>query len=91
MADGNVPADVGQDYAERIETFVHARFPLARERGIARDESLLDEGILDSLGILDVVAFLEESFGVSVQDEELDPENFDSIDALASFVRAKLS
>ena len=91
MVDGNVPSEIGQDVADRIEAFIHARFPLARERGVARDDSLLDDGILDSLGILDVVAFLEESFGVSVQDEELDPENFDSVDALASFVRAKLS
>ncbi len=51
--------------------------------------SLLDEGIIDSVGVMELVAFLEQDFGVSVADEELIPENLDSIDNLSSFVARK--
>jgi acyl carrier protein len=52
--------------------------------------SLLDEGIIDSMGVLELVLFLEENFGVSVTEREVVPENFDSIDALTAFVEYRL-
>jgi acyl carrier protein len=75
--------------AGRIRDFVRSRFPLAREMDVADDASLLDAGIVDSLGVLDLVTFLEDAFGVKVEDEELSPENFESIVALVRFVGAK--
>jgi acyl carrier protein len=51
--------------------------------------SLLGEGILDSTGVLDVVAYVEETFNIEVEDEELVPENFDSIRSLCEYVRRK--
>lgn len=53
------------------------------------DESLLSRGILDSTGILELVMFLEEQIGVSVLDEELLPENFDSVNNLVKFIQSK--
>jgi acyl carrier protein len=53
------------------------------------DDSLLDRGLIDSAGILDVVAFIEEAFGVRVDDAEITPENFDSIDGMADFIDRK--
>ena len=79
------PADV----VGRIRGFVTSRFPLARERAVDDETSLLDTGIVDSLGILDLVTFLEDTFSVKVDDEELNPENFESIAALVRFVEAK--
>lgn len=79
------PADV----RERILAFVQARFPAAANMRLADDASLLDSGVIDSLGVLDIVSFLEESFGVKVGDEELTPQNFESVGALARFVAAK--
>lgn len=52
-------------------------------------ESLLDAGIIDSSGILELVAFVERSFGIEVQDSELVPANFDSIAAIARFVQQR--
>ncbi len=54
------------------------------------DESLFESGILDSLGVLRLVSFLEERFGVRVKDEELVPENFETLNRLADFVNGKL-
>lgn len=77
------------DAITRIREFVRTRFPLARDLGAGDDDSLLDSGIIDSLGILDIVTFLEEGFGISVSDEDLSPENFDSVGALVRFVNGK--
>ena len=50
---------------------------------------MLDSGIVDSLGVLDLVGFIEEQFGIEAQDDDLVPENFDSIDALTRFVKER--
>jgi acyl carrier protein len=62
-------------------------------RDLARDvervdgsQSLLEAGILDSLGVLALVSFIEGRYGIGISDDELLPENFDSIDAIATFV-----
>lgn len=56
---------------------------------LRHDTSLVDEGILDSTGVLELVMYVEEQFGLSVQSEEIVPENFDSIDRLAEYVLCK--
>ena len=61
---------------ERIRSFVVEKFPLARKRNIKDSDELLESGIMDSLGILDLVAFIESEFNITVSDEDLSPENF---------------
>lgn len=56
---------------------------------IDRDYSFLEHGILDSMGVLELVAFLERRFGLEIADEEIVPENLDSLARLAQFVRRK--
>lgn len=56
---------------------------------VAGDESLLESGIFDSTAVLEMVRFLEEGFGLRIADSEVVPANFDSIDALVSFVNRK--
>lgn len=75
--------------AERIRIFILDRFPLARRKGLKNGDPLLDSGILDSLGVLDLVGFLEKEFTVRVSDDELIPENFETIEALVTFVENK--
>jgi len=77
------------DTAELIHRFIKQRFPLASSKELTQDLSLLDSGIVDSLGVLDLVGFIEEQFGIEAQDDDLVPENFDSIEALARFVRER--
>lgn len=74
---------------QRIHAFLLEKFPLARKAGVGKDTPLLERGILDSLGILDVVSFLETEFSMVVNDEELAPENFQTLGTLSSFVLKK--
>ena len=52
-------------------------------------ESLLETGIIDSLGVLALVGFIEKRYGIAVTEDEMMPENFDSIDAIAAFVNGR--
>lgn len=53
------------------------------------DMSFLEKGIIDSTGVLELVSFIEETYGISVADEELVPDNFDSLNRLSAFVLQK--
>jgi acyl carrier protein len=55
----------------------------------ADDASFLEEGIVDSMGIMELVMFVDETFGITVEDEELVPDNFDSVTRLANYIRHK--
>lgn len=55
------------------------------------DASFLEEGIVDSLGVMELVLFIEEKFGVKVNDEDLTPDNFDSITKLDNYIQRRLS
>lgn len=50
------------------------------------DASLLERGIIDSTGVLEIVMFLEEEFGIKVKDGDMLPENFDKVESIARFV-----
>jgi len=76
---------------QRIHAFLIDKFPLARKVGVKADTPLLENGILDSLGILDIVSYLEVEFAITLGDDELVPENFQSLAALAAFVVEKRS
>ena len=53
------------------------------------DASFLEEGIVDSTGVLELVMFVEDTFGITVEDEEIVPENFDSVKRLTRYVQMK--
>lgn len=61
------------------------------EDRLQNDASFLEEGIVDSTGVLELVMFVEETFGISVEDEEILPENFDSVTRLARYVARKIA
>ena len=78
-----------EDNVTRIHQWLTRTFPLAQERDVGPHDSLLDSGIIDSLGTLEVVEFLENDFGVQVTDEEMVADHFESIEAIAQFVQSK--
>jgi len=84
-----VTSEMQATVSGQIREFVRSRFPLARNLDLTDEDSLLDAGVIDSLGILDLVGFLEETFGIQASDEDLNPENFDSIATLVRFVESK--
>ncbi len=69
----------------------HIRDSLPGASGLVLDDdlSLIDAGILDSIGVLSLVTWLEKEFGIFVEDHEVIPENIDGIGALVRFVEAK--
>lgn len=75
----------------RIRTFLAEHFPSARHHALGEDEHLLANGILDSLGVLDLVGYLEREFGISISDEDLVPEHFETLRRLTGFVEEKQS
>jgi len=58
---------------------------------LSDSDSLLDKGIIDSTGVLELVGFLEENYQIQIEDEELVPENLDSVNNLANFIQKKQS
>jgi acyl carrier protein len=72
---------------DRVRNFVVGNFFVSTP--LSDEESLLDHGIIDSTGVLEVVAFIEAEFGITVLDEEMLPENFDSIARITAYVRRK--
>lgn len=61
----------------------------AKAKNLAQDESLLDRGLLDSMAIVKLIAFIEERFGVQLGDDEFDPDNFETVDAIAKLIEGK--
>lgn len=77
------------DLKAKVRGFIVENFLFGDENGVKYDTSFLDEGIIDSTGILELVSFLEEEFGISVEDEELVPENLGSIDNVVAYLEKK--
>lgn len=73
------------DIGNEVEGFIVDKITLDGE-SIARDEDLLASDTLDSLGIVELVSFLEARFGVQVSDDDLVPENFKTINEIVAFV-----
>jgi acyl carrier protein len=77
-------------HQEQIKEFILRNFLFTDDmNAVANNASLIAEGVVDSTGILEVIMFLEESFSIKVRDEEMTPDNFESIDAITAFVEKK--
>jgi acyl carrier protein len=79
------------DIKQQVRSFITTNFYVADPSALADDVSLLDHGIIDSTGVLEIILFLEETFGLTILDSEMVPENLDSIGNIALFIARKLS
>lgn len=78
------------DVESTLKEFIQENFLACKGMTeIANEDSLLDTGLVDSTGIFELVSFVERTFGVELDDTELVPENFESINSLAAFIRSK--
>lgn len=75
---------------DKIRAFIMENFLFGNDQGLNDDTSFLDEGIIDSTGILELVSFLEEEFDISVEDDEILPENLDSIKNVVAYLERKM-
>lgn len=72
-----------------IRNFIVSNFLFGKADGLTDDESLLENGIIDSTGVLELVGFLQERFDILVEDDEIVPANLDSIQNLTHYLSRK--
>lgn len=72
--------------AARIAAFVSEKLSVGTDGSLSHEQSLLESGAIDSVGIFELVTFLENEFGLSIDDEHIVPANFETVTAIAAFV-----
>ena len=78
-------------FKHKIRSFITNRFLVGRPEGFLKDsDAFLERGILDSTGILELVGYLEEEFGIAVEDVELVPDNLGSVDNVVKYLARKV-
>jgi acyl carrier protein len=72
-----------------VRAFIVENFLYGQDDNFSENDSFLEKGIIDSTGVLELVSFVEEKFGIDVQDQELVPDNFDSLGKLSAYISRK--
>jgi acyl carrier protein len=75
----------------KVRDYIRQNFLFGSDQKLGEQDSLLDRGIIDSTGAMELVTFIESEFGVEVSDQDLVPENLDSLAAITAFVTRKLA
>jgi acyl carrier protein len=74
---------------QEIKDFVVENFLFGEEKGLTENSSFIKEGIVDSTGIMQLVSFIQDQYRIAIEDEELVPENLDSIAKVSAFIELK--
>jgi len=86
----NINRKAADDMEEVLRNFIVENFlPSAGLDAFENDDSFIEKGIIDSTGILELLEFIEERFSIRVEDEEVIPDNLDSLNKLKSFIKRK--
>lgn len=81
---------MANDVEAKIRAFMEANLMMGQDAtALSVDDSFLDNGIIDSTGVLELTSFLEEAFGIQIADPEITPANLDSIAKLVRFIASK--
>lgn len=78
-----------KEILQSVIEFIHAKFPLAKKKAIGESESLLNSGVVDSMGILEIVTFVEDEYSIELTDEEVMEDNFETIQSIADLIVKK--
>ena len=78
------------DYVATVRDFVVANFLFGDGELLKEDTSFMEKGIVDSTGMLELIMFLEETYNIKIEDDELVPENLDSLQNISRFVSRKV-
>ena len=77
------------DVKEKVKAFIRESFLFDSKAQLEDGDSLLEKGIIDSTGVLELILYLEEEFGIKIEDEEVIPENLDSVVNIETLVKRK--
>ncbi len=81
-----------QQIQKEVRQFVIENFIFdGSDQTFSNDDSFFERGLLDSMGVLTLVEFVRDKYGVAIEDDELLPENWDSVNRIAAFVQARVS
>jgi acyl carrier protein len=78
------------DRQSEVKSFIVKTFLFGDGGDLTDSDSFLQKGIVDSTGILEVISFLEEKYGIAIKDDELLPANLDSVDNIVNFLNKKI-
>ncbi len=78
-----------QTIEESVRQLMIERAWLEQQDSVSDTDSLVDHGVIDSLTMMELIGFLERTYGIQVTDDELIPENFETLSAIASYVGQK--
>ena len=78
-----------EDFKTAVRQFIIENFLFEEDENLKDDTSFLENGIIDSTGVLEMVTFLEETYDIHVEDEDMIPENLDSLEAIANYITRK--
>ena len=73
---------------KKVHRFIKSNFPM--KQSLDNNDSFLENGIIDSSGVLELVGFIESTFDIEIEDDELIPDNLDSVNKIVQFVKRKL-
>jgi len=76
---------------QQIREFLKKNRAVPGDSEFNDEESLLESGVIDSMTMVDLIAFLEGEFGITAEDDDMTPENFDSVNAIVAYVQSKQS
>lgn len=82
---------MANDITQTIRGFLTDRAWLRSEDNVLESDSLLEKGVIDSMAMVELVAFIEQAYNIRIRDEELMPENFDSLSCIAAYIQSKQS
>ena len=79
------------DIGKQLRAYIEENFIVSAAKALGDGDSLLEKGVVDSTGFIELITHLEEQYGIQVRDDEMIPENLDSIDNLCAYVSRKLA
>jgi acyl carrier protein len=80
---------MGYEIIDTIRRFFIDQAWLTDEDDVLESDSLLEKGVIDSMAMVELIAYVEQTYNINIQEDELMPENFDSLAAIAAFIDAK--
>ena len=87
---GGIPLEQRGAIEQDVRRFITENFPLGGGFELGGGDSLLEAGVIDSVGVLELIEHLESTYGFQIPDADVLPENLDSIDAIAQYVLQRL-
>lgn len=81
---------MAQRFRSAVREFIAENFLFRADVDISDNQSLLEGGVIDSTGVLELIAFLESTYGIRIADEEIIPENLDSVDNMTHYLARKM-